>query len=208
VRAMGIDLMSFSGHKLYGPKGVGVLFVSRSPRIRLEPQMHGGSHQFGMRAGTLPTHQIVGMGEAFRIAREYFQEDNDRITRLRNYFWQELSSIPEIHLNGDEKNRVGGCLNIRVDHVDSEILLNTLPKIAVSTGSACNSANPEPSHVLTAMGLSRDQANSSIRISIGKYTIKKEVDDSVVHIKEQITRLLGQPSLWNKIKHKISKNMD
>lgn len=159
VRAMKIDLMSFSGHKLYGPKGVGALFVSRSPRIRLEAQIHGGAQQTGLRSGTLPTHQIVGMGEAFRIAQENFELDNQRIKQLRDRLWKRISSLSGIHLNGHPERHVCGSLNICVDGVESEPLLIALNEVAISSGSACNSANPESSHVLLAMGLSRGRLN-------------------------------------------------
>lgn len=198
VRAMKIDLMSFSAHKIYGPKGVGALFVSRSPRIRLEAQMHGGAHQQGLRSGTLPTHLIAGMGEAFHIANERLEEDAPRIIKMRNQLWESLSKLDGIHLNGSVDHRSPGCLNIQIDGVEPEQLLLQLNTVAVSTGSACNSANPEPSHVLTAMGLSRDAANRSIRISLGRFTTDEELAKATSHLTEVVVRLRKQSSLWEK----------
>ena len=202
VRAMKIDLMSFSGHKLYGPKGIGVLFVSRSPRIRLEAQMHGGAHQHGLRSGTLPTHQIVGMGEAFHIAKENFTLDTQRIDTLRDRFWKGISKLAGIVLNGHPEQHIAGCLNITVDGVEGESLVVGLNEIAISSGSACNSANPEPSHVLVAMGLSRDAANRSIRISFGRFTTESEVDHAVDHFVETVKRLRERSPLWDAAQQK------
>jgi len=200
VREMKVDLMSFSGHKLYGPKGIGALFVSRSPRIRLEPQIHGGGHQHGLRSGTLPTHLIAGMGEAFYLARKNFKTECQRVTQLRDRFWQGISVLPAIYLNGHRQQRVSGCLNIRIDGIGSEELLFALTDVAVSTGSACNSVNPEPSHVLRALGLSRSEANCSIRISIGRFTTEDDIDRAIQHFNEVITRLRERSSLWDRAK--------
>ncbi|MCB1827037.1 MAG: IscS subfamily cysteine desulfurase [Coxiellaceae bacterium] len=202
VRAVKIDLMSFSGHKVYGPKGIGALFVSRSPRIRLEPQMHGGAHQDGLRSGTLPTQQIAGMGTAFRIAKEQFDENHQKIKAKRDRFWKVISALPGIHLNGDEMSAVPNCLNVSVEGVEAESLIIELADIAISSGSACNSANPEPSHVLTAMGLSRDAANRSIRISFGRFTTDDEVDYASQYFCERVNRLRERSPLWDTAQQK------
>lgn len=205
VRSMKIDLMSFSGHKIYAPKGIGALFVSRSPRVRLEPQIHGGAHQYGLRSGTLPTHLIAGMGEAFHIANQNYQTEAQRITEQRVLLWKGMSQMEGVYLNGHPQQRVSGCLNIRVDGVDAEELLLALTDIAISTGSACNSANPEPSHVLTAMGLSRDEANRSIRISIGRFTTDDEIDHAIQHFHGVVSRLRKRSSSWE---HAMRNAMD
>jgi cysteine desulfurase len=196
VRAMKIDLMSFSAHKIYGPKGIGALFVSRSPRIRLEAQIHGGAHQSGLRSGTLPTHQIAGMGEAFALATQDMDSDMQRIRAMRDRLWQGISTLPDVVVNGDFMKNVAVGMNICVDDVDAESLLISLKDIAISSGSACNSANPEPSHVLMAMGLSRDAANRSVRISLGRFTTEAEIDYAVHHICQQVKRLRQRASLW------------
>jgi len=200
VNKFNVDLMSFSGHKVYGPKGIGVLYVRRTPRVRLEAQIHGGGHQKGMRSGTLATHQIVGMGEAFRIAKEQFDEDHKHICALRDRLWSGILSIGHVHLNGHETQRACACLNIFFDGVESEALLPSLSDIAISTGSACNSANPEPSHVLTAMGLSRDQANRTLRLSVGRCTTEEEVNYVVEYLKEHVQRLRELSPLWEAAK--------
>lgn len=189
VHAMKIDLMSFSGHKIYGPKGIGALFVSRSPRIRLEPQIHGGAHQQGLRSGTLPTHQIVGMGVACRLAKINLESGNDRIAVLNDRFWRGISVLPDITLNGHPQQRLASCLNFSVGGVASGSLLLALDRIAISSGSACNSANPDPSHVLSAMGVSRDAANRSVRVSLGRFTTEEEVDYAIHYFVEAINRL-------------------
>ncbi len=197
LRKMPVDLMSFSAHKLYGPKGIGALFVSRSPRIRLEAQIHGGAHQHGLRSGTLPTHQIAGMGEAFNIAKKNFESDNDSIRQLRNRLWHSLSRLEGITLNGNLNQSISGCLNISIEGIESESLFFEMDKIAISNGSACNSVSPEPSHVLRAMGLSRELANCSIRISIGRFTTEEEVSNAIYHITSTVNRLRQRPSLWS-----------
>ncbi len=189
IKQLNVDLMSFSGHKIYGPKGVGVLYVRRNPRVRLVPLIHGGGHERGLRSGTMPTHQIVGMGEAFAIAKERFQMDHKKALSLRDRLWEGIEAIGGVTLNGDLKQRVSGCLNVSIDGVDAEALLSRIHDLAVSSGSACNSANPEPSYVLTAMGLSRDQANRSLRLSVGRFTTDEEVDVAIAQITKQVRRL-------------------
>jgi len=200
VNTLNVDLMSFSGHKIYGPKGIGALYVRRTPRIRLEPQIHGGGHQRDLRSGTLPTHQIVGMGEAFMVAKTRMEEDHNHIFALRERLWRGLSVLGGLHLNGHETQRTGGCINIFFDGVESELLMSGLSDIAFSTGSACNSANPTPSHVLTAMGLKREDANRSLRLSIGRFTTEEEIDYIIAHIGEQVKRLREATPLWETAK--------
>ncbi len=200
VTKIDVDLLSFSGHKLYGPKGIGVLYVRRTPRVRLEAQIHGGGHQRGMRSGTLATHQIVAMGEAFHIAKEAFENDCKRISKLRDRLWEGISKLGSVHLNGHPTQHVCSCLNVRFDGIEAENLLASLRDLAVSSGSACNSANPEPSHVLSAMSLSRDEANRSVRFSVGRFTTDEELDYAIKHITEQIQRLREASPLWDKAK--------
>ena len=203
VDKFNIDLLSLSAHKAYGPKGIGALYVRRKPRIRLQPQMHGGGHERGFRSGTLPTHQIVGMGEAFRIAREEMDADNKRITKLRDKLWNGLNSIEEIYLNGDINQRIPGNLNVSFNFVEGESLIMAIKDMAVSSGSACTSASLEPSYVLRALGRSDELAHSSIRISIGKYTTVEEVDYSVSLIKEAVSKLRELSPLWEMYKDGI-----
>lgn len=184
-----IDLMSLSAHKIYGPKGIGALFVRRKPRVRLEPIIYGGGHEFGLRSGTLATHQIVGMGEACRLASEKIAREPQRIAALRDRLWQGIQTIPGIQQNGDPAQRVCGCLNISFADVDGEALLAGLSNLAVSSGSACNAATIEPSHVLLAMGLSRALAQATLRISLGRFTTDAEVDYAIHYIQQQLTRL-------------------
>jgi cysteine desulfurase len=171
-----VDLMSFSAHKTYGPKGIGALFVRRSPRVRLQAQMHGGGHERGMRSGTLPTHQIVGMGEAFEIAGKEMVAEQARLKILRDELWQGLHTLEEVYLNGDAVQRVANNLNVSFNFVEGESLMMALKDLAVSSGSACTSATLEPSYVLRALGLSDEMAHSSIRFSMGRFTTKEEVD--------------------------------
>ena len=171
--------MSFSAHKTYGPKGVGALFVRRKPRVRIEAQMHGGGHERGMRSGTLPTHQIVGMGEAFRIAKQEMATENERIRMLRDRLWKGLSEIEEVYLNGDLESRVPHNLNVSFNYVEGESLIMAVKDIAVSSGSACTSASLEPSYVLRALGRSDELAHSSIRFTIGRFTTQADVDYTV-----------------------------
>ena len=198
-----IDLLSLSAHKVYGPKGIGALYVRRKPRIRLQPQMHGGGHERGFRSGTLPTHQVVGMGEAFKIAEEEMESDNKRISILRDKLWNGLNSIEEIYLNGDMKQRIPGNLNVSFNFVEGESLILAIKDMAVSSGSACTSASLEPSYVLRALGRSDELAHSSLRISIGKYTTEEEIDYSVSLIKEAVAKLRELSPLWEMYKDGI-----
>ena len=192
-----VDLMSFSAHKTYGPKGVGALFVRRKPRVRLEAMIHGGGHERGMRSGTLPTHQIVGMGEAFRLAEEEMSADNARISALREKFWQGLKDIEEVHLNGHEEKRVAGFLNVSFNFIEGESLIMALKDIAVSSGSACTSASLEPSYVLRALGLKDELAHSSIRFALGRFTTEQEVDYTINLVKDSVTKLRELAPLWD-----------
>jgi len=191
-----VDLMSFSAHKIYGPKGVGALYVRRKPRVRVEAQMHGGGHERGMRSGTLATHQIAGMGAAFDIAANEMASENERILSLRNRLWQGLSQLEEVYCNGDLEQRVAGNLNVSFNFVEGESLIMSLKNIAVSSGSACTSASLEPSYVLRALGRNDELAHSSIRFSIGRYTTAAEVDYTVDLVKESVIRLRELSPLW------------
>lgn len=191
-----VDLMSFSAHKTYGPKGIGALYVRRKPRVRLEAQMHGGGHERGFRSGTLPTHQIVGMGEAFRIAKDEMALENARIRRLRDKLLAGLSEIEEVYVNGDLKQRVPHNLNISFNYVEGESLIMAVKDIAVSSGSACTSASLEPSYVLRALGRSDELAHSSIRFSIGRYTTEEDVDYTISLLKTKIEKLRELSPLW------------
>ena len=195
-----VDLMSFSAHKVYGPKGIGALYVRRKPRVRLEAQMHGGGHERGMRSGTLPTHQIVGMGEAFRIARQEMATENERVLALRQRLWDGLKDMEEVYLNGDEERRVAGSLNVSFAFVEGESLIMALKDLAVSSGSACTSASLEPSYVLRALGREDELAHSSIRFSLGRFTTQEEVDYAVAKIREQVDRLRELSPLWDMFK--------
>ncbi len=192
-----VDLMSFSAHKTYGPKGVGALFVRRKPRVRLEAMIHGGGHERGMRSGTLPTHQIVGMGEAFKLAEEEMSADNARISALREKFWLGLKDIEEVHLNGHEEKRVAGFLNVSFNFIEGESLIMALKDIAVSSGSACTSASLEPSYVLRALGLKDELAHSSIRFALGRFTTEQEVDYTINLVKDSVTKLRELSPLWD-----------
>ena len=192
-----VDLMSFSAHKTYGPTAVGALFVSRKPRVRLEAMTHGGGHERGMRSGTLPTHQIVGMGEAFKLAEEEMSADNARISALREKFWQGLKDIEEVHLNGHEEKRVAGFLNVSFNFIEGESLIMALKDIAVSSGSACTSASLEPSYVLRALGLKDELAHSSIRFALGRFTTEQEVDYTINLVKDSVTKLRELSPLWD-----------
>jgi cysteine desulfurase len=200
VEAMKIDLLSMSAHKIYGPKGIGALFVRRKPRVRLEAQMHGGGHERGMRSGTLATHQIVGMGEAFRIAKLEMADEEARIQTLRDRLWQGLKDIEEVYINGDLERRVPGNLNVSFAYVEGESLIMALKDLAVSSGSACTSASLEPSYVLRALGLSDELAHSSIRFSIGRFTTEEEIDYTVKLLNESISRLREMSPLWDMFK--------
>ena len=191
-----VDLMSFSAHKTYGPKGVGALFVRRKPRVRIEAQMHGGGHERGMRSGTLPTHQIVGMGEAFRIAKEEMAAEGERIRMLRDRLWKGLSQIEEVYLNGDMDRRVPHNLNVSFNFVEGESLIMAIKDIAVSSGSACTSASLEPSYVLRALGRSDELAHSSIRFTVGRFTTPQEIDHTVDLLKRKVGKLRELSPLW------------
>ncbi len=191
-----VDLMSFSAHKTYGPKGIGALYVRRKPRVRLEAQMHGGGHERGMRSGTLATHQIVGMGEAFRIAREEMATENERIRRLRDRLLKGLSDIDEVHVNGDMEHRVPHNLNISFNFVEGESLLMAIKDLAVSSGSACTSASLEPSYVLRALGRSDELAHSSIRFSVGRFTTEADIDFAIDLLHQKIGKLRELSPLW------------
>jgi cysteine desulfurase len=200
---MKVDLMSFSAHKIYGPKGIGALYVRRKPRIRLEAQMHGGGHERGMRSGTLATHQIVGMGEAFRLAKEEMQADNEKLVRLRNKLWDGLKDMEEVYLNGDLDQRVAGNLNISFNFVEGESLMMALNDMAVSSGSACTSASLEPSYVLRALGREDELAHSSIRFTFGRFSTDEEVEYVLNKVKEQVDRLRELSPLWDMFKDGI-----
>ena len=191
-----VDLMSFSAHKTYGPKGVGALFVRRKPRVRIEAQMHGGGHERGMRSGTLPTHQIVGMGEAFRIAKEEMAAEGERIRMLRDRLWKGLSAIEEVYVNGDMDRRVPHNLNVSFNFVEGESLIMAIKDVAVSSGSACTSASLEPSYVLRALGRSDELAHSSIRFTVGRFTTVEEIDYAVDLIRRKIAKLRELSPLW------------
>jgi len=191
-----VDLMSFSAHKTYGPKGMGALFVRRKPRVRLEAQMHGGGHERGMRSGTLPTHQIVGMGEAFRLARLEMDSDNARIGKLRDRLWAGLSTIEEVYLNGDLDRRAPHNLNVSFNFVEGESLIMAIKDVAVSSGSACTSASLEPSYVLRALGRSDELAHSSIRFTVGRFTTEDEIDYTIDLVRRKIARLRELSPLW------------
>jgi cysteine desulfurase len=198
-----VDLMSFSAHKTYGPKGIGALYVQRKPRVRLEAQMHGGGHERGLRSGTLATHQIVGMGEAFRIAREEMATENERIRYLRDRLYKGLSQIEEAHVNGDMEQRVPHNLNISFNFVEGESLIMAIRELAVSSGSACTSASLEPSYVLRALGRSDELAHSSIRFTIGRFTTEEEIDFAIDLVKAKIGRLREMSPLWDMFKEGV-----
>ena len=203
MEAMKIDLMSFSAHKVYGPKGIGALYVRRKPRVRIEAQMHGGGHERGMRSGTLPVHQIVGMGEAFRIAKEQMEEDNKRIKTLRDKLYNSLQDIEEVYLNGDMEHQVPNILNVSFNFVEGESLIMALKGIAVSSGSACTSSSLEPSYVLRALGRNDELAHSSIRFSIGRFTTEEDVDFAIDQVHTAIAKLRELSPLWDMFKEGI-----
>ncbi|KAB0583165.1 IscS subfamily cysteine desulfurase [Ideonella dechloratans] len=192
-----VDLMSLSAHKSYGPKGIGALYVRRKPRVRIEAQMHGGGHERGMRSGTLPTHQIVGMGEAYRLAKEHMASENERIRALRDRLMAKLADIPEVIVNGDLTRRIPHNLNMSFTFVEGESLLMGIKGVAVSSGSACTSASLEPSYVLRALGLSDEVAHSSIRFSMGRFTTEQDIDRAAAQVRETVERLRGLSPLWD-----------
>lgn len=203
VDAMKIDLLSLSAHKAYGPKGIGALYVRRKPRVRLEAQMHGGGHERGMRSGTLPTHQIVGMGEAFRIAKLEMVDEAVRVQALRDRLYNGLKDIEQVFVNGSMEHRVAGNLNISFAYVEGESLMMALKDLAVSSGSACTSASLEPSYVLRALGLNDELAHSSIRFSIGRFTTEEEIDYAIGLIRNSIGKLRDLSPLWDMFKEGI-----
>ncbi len=192
-----VDLMSFSAHKTYGPKGMGALFVRKKPRIRLEAQIHGGGHERGFRSGTLATHQIVGMGEAFRLAKLEMATENERIRMLRDRLYNGLKDIPEVFINGDMEQRVPHNLNISFNYVEGESLIMGVKEIAVSSGSACTSASLEPSYVLRALGRSDELAHSSIRMTVGRFTTEQDVDSTIATMKRTVEKLRAMSPLWD-----------
>jgi cysteine desulfurase len=196
LEALKVDLMTFTAHKTYGPKGVGALYVRRKPRVRLEAQMHGGGHERGLRSGTLPTHQIVGMGEAFRLAKEEMDSEIGRIRALRDRLANGLMEIEEVYINGDMEHRVPHNLNVSFNFVEGESLIMAVKDIAVSSGSACTSASLEPSYVLRALGRSDELAHSSIRFTIGRFTTEEDIDFAVKLLKEKVGKLRELSPLW------------
>jgi cysteine desulfurase len=206
LQKLKVDLMSFSAHKTYGPKGIGALYVRRKPRVRLEAQMHGGGHERGFRSGTLPTHQIVGMGEAFRIAKEEMATENERIRMLRDRLWKGLSGMEEVYLNGDMDHRVPHNLNVSFNFVEGESLIMAVKDIAVSSGSACTSASLEPSYVLRALGRNDELAHSSIRFTVGRFTTVEEVDYAVKLLQDKIAKLRELSPLWDMFKEGVDMN--
>lgn len=206
LQDMKVDLMSFSAHKIYGPKGMGALYVRRKPRVRIEAQMHGGGHERGMRSGTLPTHQIVGMGEAFRFAKEEMAADNERIRMLRDRLWNGIKDIEEIYINGDMEQRVPHNFNVSFNFVEGESLMMALKDLAVSSGSACTSSSLEPSYVLRAIGRNDELAHSSIRFSMGRFTTEEEIDHAIKQIRMNIDKLRELSPLWEMFKDGIDLN--
>lgn len=201
-----VDLMSFSAHKTYGPKGVGALFVRRKPRVRIDAQIHGGGHERGMRSGTLPTHQIVGMGEAFRLAREEMAVENERIRVLRDRLYRGITGMEEVYINGDMEHRVPHNLNASFNYVEGESLIMAVKDLAVSSGSACTSASLEPSYVLRALGRSDELAHSSIRFSVGRFTTEAEIDFAVALLRDKVGRLREMSPLWEMVKEGVDLN--
>lgn len=206
LQTLKVDLMSFCAHKTYGPKGIGALYVRRKPRIRIEAQMHGGGHERGFRSGTLATHQIVGMGEAFALAQQEMGTENERIRMLRDRLWAGLSQIEEVYLNGDLEQRVPHNLNVSFNYVEGESLIMAIKELAVSSGSACTSASLEPSYVLRALGRNDELAHSSIRFTIGRFTTTEEVDFAVELLKSRVGKLRDMSPLWEMAKEGIDLN--
>ncbi len=198
-----VDLMSFSAHKIYGPKGIGALYVRRKPRIRIEAQMHGGGHERGMRSGTLATHQIVGMGETFKIAKAEMATENDRLLMMRNHLYDGFKDMEEVYVNGDLEQRIAGNLNISFNYVEGESLMMSLKGIAVSSGSACTSASLEPSYVLRALGRNDELAHSSLRFTLGRFTTMEEVDYAIAQTREAVEKLRDLSPLWDMFKDGI-----
>ena len=203
MEKMKVDLMSFSAHKIYGPKGMGALYVRRKPRVRLEAQMHGGGHERGLRSGTLATHQIVGMGEAFRLAKLEMAADNERFVKLRDKFLKGIDDIEEIYINGDMEHRVPSNINVSFNYVEGESLIMAIKDLAVSSGSACTSASLEPSYVLRALGRNDELAHSSIRLTMGRFTTEEDIDYAVKLLHEKIGKLRELSPLWDMYKEGI-----
>lgn len=203
VEAMKIDLMSLSAHKMYGPKGVGALYVRRKPRVRLEAQMHGGGHERGMRSGTLPTHQLVGMGEACGIAKAEMEEEQARLLKLRKRLWNGLKDLEEVYVSGDMDQRLPGLINMSFNYVEGESLIMSLPDLAISSGSACTSASLEPSYVLRALGLNDELAHSSLRFSVGRFTDEADVDQAIESVRKAVEKLRDLSPLWDMYKDGI-----
>jgi cysteine desulfurase len=201
-----VDLMSFSAHKIYGPKGIGALYVRRKPRVRIEAQMHGGGHERGLRSGTLPTHQIVGMGAAFRIAREEMGKENERLRMLRDRLWGGLRDMEEVYVNGSLEQRIPGNLNVSFNFVEGESLIMALKDIAVSSGSACTSASLEPSYVLRALGRTDELAHSSIRFTLGRFTTVEDVDYTIALVRDKVAKLRELSPLWEMFKDGVDLN--
>lgn len=206
LQSMQVDLMSLTAHKIYGPKGIGALYVRRKPRVRIEPQIHGGGHERGMRSGTLATHQIVAMGEAYRIAKQEMHEENARILALRNRLLEGFQDMEEVYVNGDIDHRVAGNLNISFNFVEGESLMMALRELALSSGSACTSASLEPSYVLRALGLNDELAHSSLRMTIGRFTTAEEIDYAIEKIREAVAKLRELSPLWDMYKDGIDLN--
>ncbi|MFA0810715.1 IscS subfamily cysteine desulfurase [Microbulbifer epialgicus] len=206
LQEMKVDLMSFSAHKIYGPKGIGALYVRRKPRVRLEAQIHGGGHERGMRSGTLPTHQIVGMGEAFRIAKEEMVEEGERLLALRNRFWDQVQDMEEVHINGSAEQRIPGNLNVSFAFVEGESLIMSLRDLAISSGSACTSASLEPSYVLRALGVNDELAHSSLRFSFGRFTSEQDVDTAAAEVRKAVEKLRELSPLWDMYKDGVDLN--
>ncbi len=206
LETMKIDLMSFSGHKIYGPKGIGALYVRRKPRVRIKAQMHGGGHERGMRSGTLATHQIVGMGEAFEVAGKKMAEEQARIAKLRSKLWDGLKDMEQIFLNGDLNYSIPNIVNISFNFVEGESLMMALKDLAVSSGSACTSATLEPSYVLRAIGLSDELAHSSIRFSLGRYTTEADIDRVITEVRTAVEKLRELSPLWDMYKDGVDLN--
>ncbi|AVG16089.1 MULTISPECIES: IscS subfamily cysteine desulfurase [Chromobacteriaceae] len=206
LNTLKVDLMSLSAHKAYGPKGIGALYVRRKPRVRLEAQMHGGGHERGFRSGTLATHQIVGMGEAFRIAREEMDSESERIRMLRDRLWHGIQDMEEVYINGDADQRVPHNLNVSFNFVEGESLIMAIKDLAVSSGSACTSASLEPSYVLRALGRNDEMAHSSIRFTLGRFTTEEEIDYAIALLKSKIGKLRELSPLWEMYKDGVDLN--
>ena len=206
MEQMKVDLLSMSAHKMYGPKGVGALYVRRKPRVRLEAQMHGGGHERGMRSGTLATHQLVGFGEAARIAHEEMATESAQLEALRERFWDAISDIPEVYINGDREQRLPGALNVSFAFVEGESLIMSLRDLAISSGSACTSASLEPSYVLRALGLNDEMAHSSLRFSFGRFTTEAEVDHAVKCVRHAVEKLRELSPLWDMFQDGVDLN--